>query len=130
MTNLKKYISHKIWDKNLTTCKLVKKTLPLLIIRKIKQAAILSSYLTNKIQKMKHCNKKSQSSSNQSWSFKIYSGGNTQTTIGIGEIRYLALKMVKFWRNYLWCTFCFQSLAYFLFPEIRNYYILKLEKNH
>ena len=52
MTNLKKYISHKIWDKNMTTCKLVKKTLPLLIIRKIKQAAILSSYLTNKIQKM------------------------------------------------------------------------------
>ena len=49
------HISHKIWDKNLTTCKLIKKkTLLLLIIGKIKQAAILSSYLTNEIQKMNY----------------------------------------------------------------------------
>lgn len=56
MTNLKKYtyITQNLRQKfdNLQIDK--KKTLLLLIIGKIKQAAILSSYLTNEIQKMNY----------------------------------------------------------------------------
>ena len=55
MTNLKKYtyITQNLRQK-FDNLQIGKKTLLLLIIGKIKQAAILSSYLTNEIQKMNY----------------------------------------------------------------------------
>ena len=55
MTNLKKYtyITQNLRQK-FDNLQIGKKTLLLLIIWKIKQAAILSSYLTNEIQKMNY----------------------------------------------------------------------------